>query len=49
MVVRSLVSCPPEKAVAMAKVRSMLAIASAQLHRLVQMGFIDINYAILYE
>ena len=29
----SLASCPPEKAAAVAKVRSMLAIASAQLHR----------------
>uniref|UniRef100_A0ACD5ZK21 Uncharacterized protein n=1 Tax=Avena sativa TaxID=4498 RepID=A0ACD5ZK21_AVESA len=29
----ALASCPPEKAAAMAKVRSMLAIASAQLHR----------------
>lgn len=29
----ALASCPPEKAAAVAKVRSMLAIASAQLHR----------------
>ncbi|KAM0871373.1 hypothetical protein ACQ4PT_039422 [Festuca glaucescens] len=29
----ALASCPPEKAAALAKVRSMLAIASAQLHR----------------
>ncbi|KAJ1256279.1 hypothetical protein BS78_K055300 [Paspalum vaginatum] len=29
----ALASCPPEKAAAVAKVRSMLAIASAQLHK----------------
>ncbi|XP_062220381.1 uncharacterized protein LOC133919856 [Phragmites australis] len=29
----ALASCPPEKTAAVAKVRSMLAIASAQLHR----------------
>lgn len=29
----ALASCPPERAAAVAKVRSMLAIASAQLHR----------------